>query len=125
MNTKKLFLINGVFTALGAVILFLFAGRLDSWLNLGHNSNFLWYLLGACSLSLAVLSFYAFTFKETFYVRAILATFLVFNGASALVGIWAIISGVNHLIWLNIIIHLTFFVAFLYYLLPQREGVPK
>jgi len=91
-----LFYANALFNALGAVILFAAPPRLDSLLALRSSSDFQWHLLAACSLSLAVVSFYAPTFKDPHAVRAVVLTFLTFNGVSAIVSVWAIVDTEVH-----------------------------
>ena len=107
-----LFYANALFNALGAVILFAAPPRLDSLLALGSSSDFQWHLLAACSLSLAVVSFYAPTFKDPHAVRAVVLTFLTFNGVSAIVSVWAIVDGLPAFVWFNTAIHVVFFGLF-------------
>jgi hypothetical protein len=114
-STSRLFLLNGIFNVLGAVILVFGADRLSSALHLGTQADFLWHLLGACSLTLAVLSFYAGSFDEKKSTHAAVVTFMTFHGLAALVSIWAIADGIGVVVWGNTAIHLVFFVAFWYF----------
>lgn len=112
---KVLFLVNAVFNGIGAVILFFGTGILNSLTGMNGESNFLWHLLGACSLSLAVLSAFAIRFKEKTAISAALATFLTFNLISALVSVTLIFNGTNRYIAVNTTMHLIlviFFVIF-------------
>jgi len=111
---KKLFYINGIFNALGAVILFFLSSILDKNLHLSSEADFLWYLLGVCSISIAVLSFYACQFKENESIKATVITIMTFHGLSALVSSWVLINGITPLIWANMGVHIVFFLMFLF-----------
>jgi hypothetical protein len=115
VKLSKLFIASAVFNLLGGIILIFGANQLSSWLHLGSSSNFLWHLLGACSFSLAVLSFYAIKFKPKESIKAAVITIMTFNGLSAIVSIWAIAGGINPLVWINTTVHVIFFVLFLYF----------
>jgi hypothetical protein len=114
MKLNKLFFINGIFNALGGVILFFLTSILDKALHLGAEADFLWYLLGACSISIAVLSFYAYRFKEKDSIKATVITIMTFHGLSSLVSAWVLINGTTSLVWTNMGVHIVFFLLFLF-----------
>jgi len=117
-----LFFINGIFNALGGVLLFLFSDKLAYGLNISQSANFLWYLLGAASITLAVISFYGVYLKERVSIQAIRISLMTFHGLSALVSVWAITNGMSSLIWINATIHIIFFALFYYFgLTSNRE----
>ena len=112
---RILFLINAVFNGVGAIILFFGTTILNSLTGMNSDSNFLWHLLGACSLSLAVLSAFSITFKEKNAISAALITFLIFNLVSAIVSVTLIFNGTSRYIVVNTTMHLIlviFFVIF-------------
>ena len=109
---SALLLVNALFNAAGAVILVVAPPWLDLALGLGPRGDFLWHLLAACSLALAIVSFLASRFHDPHAVRAIVITFLVFHGTSALVSVWAIAAGLPVVVWANTAIHLLFFGLF-------------
>lgn len=115
MKLSKLFAIHAVFNLLGGVLLFIGAAQLSNWLHLGSSSNFLWHLLGACSLALAALSFYAISFKNNEGIRAAVITIIIFNGFSAFASIWATADGIDRVVWANTTIHIVFCALFLYF----------
>lgn len=86
-SLKILFIANTVFNGLGALILFFFPSFLDSLTGLSQQANFLWQLLGACSLALAVLSAFATKMTEEIALKGAVATFIIFNLLSAILSL--------------------------------------
>ena len=116
-----LFFINGIFNALGGVLLFFFSDKLAYGLNISQSANFLWYLLGAASITLAVISFYAAYLREGASIRAVRISLMTFHGLSALVSMWVATNGMSSLIWINATIHIIFFVLFWYFGLKNNQ----
>jgi len=109
---KVIFFVNAVFNGIGAVILFFGTRILISLTGMGNESNFLWHLLGACSLSLAFLSTFAIKFKEKIAISAALVTFFTFNLISAIVSVTMIFNGTNRYIVVNTTMHLILVIFF-------------
>jgi transcriptional antiterminator len=112
-SLKILFLINAVFSGVGAIVLFFGTGILNSLTGLSSEANFVWYLLGVCSLSLAFLSFFAAKFKEKIAVRVAAAVFMIFHFLSAVVSVIVVADGMNHAIIGNTFVHLLFLTLFI------------
>ncbi len=104
----NLLLINGAFNALGAAVLLCASGWLSTWLHLGHDVTFLWWLLAGASLSLALLSFGAARLRNPDSMRLAVWVFITFHGTSALVSAWAVIHGLTPWVWINTAVHVIF-----------------
>jgi hypothetical protein len=125
---SKLLLINGLFTFIGGVILIIIPNTIFGWVGIQLSGNIyvISYLLGVTSISFSVLSLYATLLKDRDSLKAISLTFLIFHLASAIVGINGLLHGLHAVIWINIVIHLTFSLLFLYLgfvQLAKNEGV--
>ena len=107
-----LLIINAVFTFIGGVALMLFPDEVTYGLLSGHNADFLYYLLGASAFSLAVLSFFGRNIKEQNGLRAVVLTFLVFHGLTAIIGILSLMGGISTFVWINVGVHTLFFLLF-------------
>ncbi|MCL2496431.1 MAG: hypothetical protein FWF04_03325 [Clostridiales bacterium] len=109
---KFLFLANAIFNGIGAIVLFLGTGILNNMTGLSSEASFVWNLLGACSLSLAFLSFFATKFQEKIAIWAVATVFMIFHLISAVVSVIVVANGTNQAIIGNTIVHLLFFILF-------------
>lgn len=103
---------NGAFNALGAALLLAIPDRLTYGLRLGPSASFLWHLLAAASLAFAVLSLGSLRLADVLALQVVVITLLVFHAASALVSVWAALTGFPSLVWLNTLVHVIFVVLF-------------
>lgn len=110
-----LFLVNGIFTLIGSIILFFMPSLIFgvSGIQLTLGTNFIVYLLGATSVSLSILSFYAAYLLDKSSIKGISITFFVFHLTTGIIGIFAIWNGLSSLIWGSIFIHFFFALSFL------------
>jgi hypothetical protein len=116
-----LFLLNGIFNIIGAVVL-AFAPVIGPFLGLvGSDAAFIWRLLAVCSFSLGILSFLGMRFNERFAIISAITVFCIFHGASALVSILEIFGGLPAFVFGNTAIHLLFLLLFILF---SRE-IPK
>jgi hypothetical protein len=109
---KVLFLVNAVFNGVGAIVLFFGTKILNNLTGLNSEVNFVWNLLGACSLSLAFLSFFVTKFKEEIAIWAVATVFMIFHLISSVVSIIVVANGSNQKIIANTIMHFIFFAFF-------------
>ena len=103
---KVVLMINGIFNAIGAILLFLAAGFLSELTGVSESAHFLWYLLGGCSLSLSFLAFGGIKIKEKTGLFVVLMTLFIFNLVSAIISMGMVITGGNLHIIANGMLHL-------------------
>jgi len=110
---KILFYANGIFNGIGAVILFFGTGILNDLTGISSEANFVWNLLGACSLSFAFLSFFVTKFKEEIAIWSVTTVFMIFHLISAIVSVIVVVTGTNQAVLMNTVMHLILLVFFL------------
>jgi len=108
---KILFFAHAVFNGIGAMLLFFGTGILNNLVGLSSEANFVWHLLGACSLSLAFLSFFVTKFKEKIAVLSVALVFVIFHFVSAIVSLIIVFTS-NKVIIANTVVHLIFLLLF-------------
>jgi hypothetical protein len=108
-----LFLLNGIFNTLGAVILVFAPVIMNPLLDIDGDANFIWRLLAVCSFSLGVLSFLGMKFKERSAILSLVIVFSIFHGASALISILEVFDGLPGFVFGNTAIHLLFLLLFI------------
>lgn len=111
-SLKVLLIVNAVFTFLGGVGLMFFPEKITYGIIPNHQYNFIFYLLGVCAISLAYLSFAAAKLTDNAGLKIVVITFLIFHGATMLVGIITILKGVSIFVLVNAVVHFLFFMAF-------------
>jgi hypothetical protein len=114
---SKLLFINGIFTALGGILLIFIPNSLMKLfgIQLPQSDFFICYLLGVASLSFSVLSFLSMTLKDKASLKVIALTFLIFNAAEAFVGLYEFTTGFSSFVLGNVTIHVVFSVLFWYF----------
>jgi hypothetical protein len=114
--TRGVFFLNALFTLAGGVILLVAPNQIMqlAGASVEPRADFVYYLLGASALSLAVLSFFGMTWSDTQAVRAAAVTFVVFHASSAAVAVYVIAHGVSAAVWANVAVHILFALLFLY-----------
>jgi hypothetical protein len=113
---KKLLFINGLFTAIGGILLIFLPNQLMQifGIQLPQKDFFIDYLLGVTSISFAVLSFSSMKLKDRSGLKIIALSFLVFHAAEALVGIYEFTNGFTPVVLGNVGVHVIFSVFFWY-----------
>ena len=106
-----MFFAHAVFNGIGAMLLFFGTGILNNLVGLSSEANFVWHLLGACSLSLAFLSFFVTKFKEKIAVLSVALVFVIFHFVSAIVSLIIVFTS-NKVIIANTVVHLIFLLLF-------------
>jgi len=102
------FIANGVFLAVGAVILLFFAEKLfGNALGLPAAAGFLWQLLGICALALAVLAIGAAGTRHHDFYLFTMITLLIFQVGAAVI---SFVTGLttSHAVFANFVPHLIF-----------------
>ncbi len=117
MTLARLLLVNALFTLVGGFILFFVPHQIMSLVGVHTEpgTDFVYYLLGASALSLAVLSYGARTLTDARSLRVVALTCLAFHALSAGVGVYAFAHGLSAAVWVNTLIHIIFAVLFVYY----------
>jgi Aminotransferase class-V len=92
---KKLLFINGLFTAIGGILLIFLPNQLMQifGIQLPQKDFFIYYLLGVTSISFSVLSFYSMKLQDRTGLKIIAFSFLIFHIAEAVVGIYEFTNG--------------------------------
>jgi len=110
---KVLFIINALFNGVGAILLLFATGILNSLTGISSEADFIWHLLGTCSLALAVLSLCAIKVRERYAIQIIILTFLLFNFLTGVVSIITLLSGASQFVIVNTLMHGVLFIVFL------------
>ena len=110
---KALFIINALFNGVGACILLFNTGALNSLTGISSEADFVWHLLGVCSLTLAVLSLCALRIRERYAIQIIILTFLLFNFLTGVISIITLMSGTSQFVIVNTLMHGVLFLVFL------------
>ena len=106
-SVKVILIINGIFNFIGAAVLFLGTTILNHVTGFTGDTNLLWYLLGVCSLSLAILAIGAAArIRERTAIITVLLTLLVFNFLSGVVSLIGLFNGMSIKILGNTGMHL-------------------
>ena len=113
---KKLLFINGLFTAIGGILLIFLPNQLMQifGIQLPQKDFFIYYLLGVTSISFSVLSFYSMKLRDRTGLKIIAFSFLTFHAAEAVVGIYEFTNGFSSVVLGNAAIHIIFSVFFWY-----------
>jgi hypothetical protein len=113
---KKLLFINGLFTAVGGILLIFLPNQLMQifGIQLPQNDFFIYYLLGVISISFSVLSFSSMKLKDQAGLKIIAFSFLILHVSEAVVGIYEFINGFSSVVLGNAAIHIIFSVFFWY-----------
>jgi hypothetical protein len=113
---KKLLFINGLFTAIGGILLIFLPNQLMQifGIQLPQNDFFIYYLLGVISISFSVLSFSSMKLKDQAGLQIIAFSFLIFHISEAVVGIYEFTNGFSSVVLGNAAIHIIFSVFFWY-----------
>jgi hypothetical protein len=113
---SKLLFVNGIFTAAGGILLVFIPNTLMKLfgIQLPQTDFFIYYLLGVASLSFSILSFLSLKMKDKASLKIIALTFLLFNAAEAIVGIFEFTIGFSSFVLGNIAVHVIFSVLFGY-----------
>jgi hypothetical protein len=98
---SKLLFVNGIFTAAGGILLVFIPNTLMKLfgIQLPQTDFFIYYLLGVASLSFSILSFLSLKMKDKASLKIIALTFLLFNAAEAIVGIFEFTIGFTLSCW--------------------------
>lgn len=114
---SKLLFINGVFTTAGGVLLIFIPNTLMKLfgIQLPQTDFFIYYLLGVTSLSFSVLSFLSLKLKDKASVKVVALTFLMFNAAEAIVGLYEFTTGFSSFVLGNVAVHAIFSFLFWYF----------
>ena len=114
MMFSKLLFINALFTAVGGILLIFIPNQLMQLfgIQIPQTDFFVYYLLGAASLSFSVLSFSALKIKDKASLKVIALTFLTFHAAESVIGVYEIKNGFSSFVLGNVTIHLIFSILF-------------
>ncbi len=117
MNLRKLLIIHALITfAAGIVLIFspqLIPGTVG--IQIDPKANLLCYLLGTSEVSMAVLSYYSTTLKDTKALRLVCLTFLIFHTTTAAVEFYAFTQGLSINILGNVVLRIIVATLFTYY----------
>ena len=113
---SKLLFVNGIFTAAGGILLVFIPNTLMKLfgIQLPQTDFFIYYLLGVASLSFSILSFLSLKMRDKASLKIIALTFLLFNAAEAIVGIFEFTTGFSSFVLGNVTVHVIFSVLFWY-----------
>jgi hypothetical protein len=79
------------------------------------------YLLAAAELCIGVVSWGARHLTDAKAIRLVVASFIVFHGASALLELWALMGGLSARIWANVAVRVVVVTLFTYYGIVRRS----
>lgn len=117
MNLTRLLIVHALVTLAAGVVLIVAPGLIPSsvHIRLSSDANLICYLLGACEISLAVLSYSGAKLRDAQAIRLICATFIVLHGLTAVVELYAFTQGTSVKIWSNIVLRIAVIGLFWYY----------
>ncbi|MBD2756785.1 hypothetical protein [Spirosoma validum] len=125
MNLTRLLILHAVVTFAAGVVLIVTPGLIPGSVNIHLNpeANLLCYLLGACEVSLAVLSYYGTKLRNVEAIQLICLTFIVLHSLTAAVEIYAFSQGASAKIWGNIALRIVVSGLFIYYGIAKKSKV--
>lgn len=117
MNLNRLLLIHAIVTFAAGVVLIvspkLIPASVDITLN--PDAYLICYLLGACEVSLAVLSYYSASLKDRQALQLVCLTFIVLHGLTAAVELYALTQRAGSGLWANVTVRVVVVGLFSYY----------
>lgn len=104
MNISILLLFHAIITFAAAIVLVVAPGLIPRTLGitLDPSNYLLCYLLAGAELSIAFLSYFGRKLQDTHSLRLIVLTIIVFHVSTFIFEIYAIMQGVNTLLWVNV-----------------------
>lgn len=104
MNLRRLLLLHAIVTFVAGVVLIVAPAIIPATVGilLGPPAYLMSYLLGACEISLAALSFYGTKIRDGQALRFVCLTFIILHAVTAAVEILAYAQGLSAAIWWNV-----------------------
>jgi hypothetical protein len=117
MNLRLLFVLHAIVTFAAALVLVLAPTAIPRTVGIivPPSAFLLCYLLAAAELGIGVVSWGARNITDPKALRLVVASFIVFQGASALLELWAFATGVSGGIWANVLFRAVAVALFAYY----------
>lgn len=108
--------IHSVLTLAAAIVLIVYPAAIPGTVGITINRNqyLICYLLGACELGLAFLSFAARSWQDVKAIRGLCLSFVVMHISTAIVEVYAFADGLSGAILVNVTLRLIVSVLFLY-----------
>lgn len=117
MNLNRLLILHAIVTFAAGVVLIvspeLIPASVDVELHAG--AYLICYLLGACEVSLAVLSYYSTRLRDRQALQLVCLTFIVLHGLTATVELYALTQGASRGLWANLAVRVFVVGLFSYY----------
>jgi hypothetical protein len=113
----RLFVLHALVTLAAAVVLVVAPAAIPRTVGIAlpPDARLLCYLLGACELGVAYLSFMARTITDAHALRVVCRSFVAMHLATALVEVYAFTQGVGAVVWANVALRVVVAAAFVRY----------
>jgi len=114
---RLLLTVHAVATLAAAIVLVVAPAAIPTTVGIviAPSAFLLCYLLAAAELGIGVVSWGARNLTDATALRLVLASFIVFHGASAILELWAFVNGLSARIWANLAFRLVAVTLFAYY----------
>lgn len=122
MTLTRLLIFHAVVTLAAGVVLIVDPGLIPGTvgIQLDPGANLVCYLLGACEISLAALSYFATRITDGPAIRFICLTFIILHGVTAAVEVYAFSEGLSAIIWANVLLRVVVIGLFWFYGLKKQ-----
>jgi hypothetical protein len=126
MTLRLLFTVHAMATLAAAIVLVSAPTAIPRTVGIiiPPSAVLLCYLLAAAELCIGVLSWGARYLTDAKAIRLVVASFIVFHGASAVLELWSVMAGLSARIWTNVAVRVLAVTLFTYYGIVRPLPLP-